>query len=52
MYIFSAPSFSRTRARIGSRPLLFETPRMESFDIDDEDGWNLAELIARAHLAS
>lgn len=47
LYIFSKSSFAKTNARIGKRPLLFETPRMESFDIDDQDGWDLAEVIAK-----
>jgi CMP-N-acetylneuraminic acid synthetase len=47
LYVFSSASFQRTRARIGERPVLFETPRLESFDIDDEEGWQLAEIVAR-----
>lgn len=47
LYIFSPGSFAATHARIGQKPVLFETPRLESFDIDDQDGWNLAELVAR-----
>lgn len=46
LYIFSRSSFEATSARIGKKPLLFGTPVIESFDIDDEDGWQLAELIA------
>jgi CMP-N-acetylneuraminic acid synthetase len=46
LYIFSRSSFEATGARIGRRPLLFETPRLESVDIDDEAGWTLAEIIA------
>jgi hypothetical protein len=26
---------------------MFETPRMESFDIDDQTGWDMAELVCR-----
>jgi CMP-N-acetylneuraminic acid synthetase len=47
LYIFTADSFGATRARIGARPMMFETPRLESVDIDDEAGWDLAERIAR-----
>lgn len=47
LYIFSRESFLSTDARIGSNPMLYETPRMESFDIDDKDGWDLAELVAK-----
>jgi CMP-N-acetylneuraminic acid synthetase len=46
LYLFSRESFATTNARIGKRPLLFETPRLESADIDDENGWHLAEIIA------
>jgi CMP-N-acetylneuraminic acid synthetase len=51
LYIFSRESFAATHARIGRRPLLFETPRAESADIDDQDGWNVAEALARAESA-
>jgi CMP-N-acetylneuraminic acid synthetase len=47
LYIFTRPSFAATRARIGKRPVMFETPRMESFDIDDQTGWDMAELVCR-----
>jgi CMP-N-acetylneuraminic acid synthetase len=47
LYLFTADSFKRTNARIGKHPCLFETPRLESVDIDDQNGWNLAELIAK-----
>jgi CMP-N-acetylneuraminic acid synthetase len=47
LYIFSRDSFAKTNARIGAKPVLLETPRLESFDIDDQDGWDLAELIAQ-----
>lgn len=46
LYLFTPQSFASTQARIGTRPLLFETPRLESIDIDDQTGWNLAEIIA------
>ncbi|MGQ0592677.1 MAG: acylneuraminate cytidylyltransferase family protein [Gammaproteobacteria bacterium] len=46
LYIFSQEGFARTGARIGDRPLLFETPRLESVDIDEPDDWRLAEAIA------
>ncbi|UFP96930.1 acylneuraminate cytidylyltransferase family protein [Gloeobacter morelensis MG652769] len=47
LYIFSAESFAATRSRIGKRPTMFETPRRESADIDDQEGWDIAEMIAR-----
>lgn len=48
LYLFTPQSFAATRARIGCKPALFETPRMESADIDDQTGWDSAELIATA----
>jgi CMP-N-acetylneuraminic acid synthetase len=49
LYIFSAESFRKTGARIGAKPILFETLRKESMDIDDQDGWDVAEAVANAH---
>jgi CMP-N-acetylneuraminic acid synthetase len=45
-YIFSAESFASTNARIGKKPVLFETPKLESIDIDGPDEWSLAEAVA------
>lgn len=50
LYLFTAESFVRTRARIGKQPMMFETPRLESVDIDDQEGWDLAATIARQQL--
>jgi CMP-N-acetylneuraminic acid synthetase len=51
LYLFTKKSFAQTGARIGEKPMLFETPRSESADIDDQEGWGLAETLAKAHLA-
>jgi len=48
LYVFSGESFARTNARIGKKPMLFETPRLESTDIDDHEGWDIAETLAAA----
>ena len=48
LYIFSKASFESTDARIGSKPILFETPMLESVDIDDQPGWDLAETLAKS----
>lgn len=45
LYVFDGASFARTGARIGARPYMFETPRMESVDIDDPEDWLLAEAL-------
>jgi CMP-N-acetylneuraminic acid synthetase len=50
LYLFTSDSFRDTQARIGRRPMMFETPRIESVDIDDEEGWEMAEAIARQRL--
>ncbi|AGY57859.1 acylneuraminate cytidylyltransferase family protein [Gloeobacter kilaueensis] len=47
LYIFTKASFLATGARIGQRPMMFETPRLESADIDDQEGWDIAEMIAQ-----
>lgn len=47
LYIFNGESFKKTNARIGANPIMFETPNLESYDIDDQDDWDLAELIAK-----
>lgn len=47
LYIFSKESFNTVNARIGKNPIIFETPRFESFDIDNQDDWVLAELVAK-----
>ncbi len=45
LYIFTRDSFLRTNARIGEKPLMFEVPKMESIDIDEQDDWDLAEAL-------
>ncbi|HVE16877.1 MAG TPA: acylneuraminate cytidylyltransferase family protein [Chthoniobacterales bacterium] len=50
LYIFNRESFAATNARIGLKPLMFETPRIESADIDDQEGWDIAETLAFATL--
>jgi CMP-N-acetylneuraminic acid synthetase len=47
LYIFNDASFEASGARIGLHPRLFEMQPWESVDIDDAQGWRLAELIAR-----
>ena len=47
LYIFTAMSFASTDARIGRNPIMFETPRLESIDIDDPIDWQFAEAVAQ-----
>lgn len=46
LYIFTVESFRKTKARIGEKPIMFVTPRLESVDIDEEDDWVVAEALA------
>lgn len=50
LYIFSRESFLITNARIGQSPLMYETPLLESIDIDHQDDWDLASLIFKQQL--
>jgi len=45
LYIFSRESFAQSGARIGARPIMYETPELESVDIDTPEDWKLAEAI-------
>lgn len=46
LYLFTGDSFRKTDARIGSKPILFETSKIESCDIDDQEDWQIAEAVA------
>ncbi len=48
LYIFSKESFQSTKARIGTKVKMFETPMKESIDIDTPSEWNLGEMLALA----
>lgn len=41
-YLFTPASFRKTGARIGERPMMFETPPLQSVDIDEPADWYLA----------
>ena len=41
MYVFSRESFFKNHNRIGMHPLLFEIPKNEAWDIDEEDDMQL-----------
>lgn len=45
LYLFNRDSFDVTHARIGRQPAMYETPRRESADIDDQEGWDMAEAL-------
>ncbi len=44
-YLFTRSSFAKTGARIGERPTMFETPKLESVDIDEPADWFIAESL-------
>lgn len=46
LYVFTEASFALANSRIGANPVMFPTPPVESFDIDDEFTFRLAELLA------
>jgi len=45
IYLFEKNIFLDTKTRIGKMPILFETPQLESVDIDTKDEWYLANLL-------
>jgi len=45
LYVFEKDIFLKTHTRIGKKPILFETPQLESVDIDTEDDWIMADLL-------
>lgn len=47
LYVFSRASFAASNARIGAKPVMLVTPKMESIDIDEPEDWNFAEIVAR-----
>lgn len=47
LYLFTRESFAATGARIGRKPMLYESPRFESIDIDDQEDWEFAVIAAR-----
>ena len=47
LYLFTTESFIKTQARIGSKPLMFEVPLLESVDIDTPEDWDFAKIAAQ-----
>ncbi len=46
LYIFTRSSFQATKARIGLKPMMYEGPKFESIDIDDQEDWDFAVIAA------
>jgi CMP-N-acetylneuraminic acid synthetase len=47
LYIFTKEAFLKKQARIGEKPLLFESSNYESIDIDGPEEWELAIIAAK-----
>ena len=47
LYLFSAESYAKTKARIGKQPMMYEGPLCESIDIDTPGDWDFAVVAAR-----
>jgi len=46
LYIFTKEAFAETNARIGKTPMMFETPKFESIDIDTPDDWDFGIVVS------
>jgi CMP-N-acetylneuraminic acid synthetase len=51
LFIFSAKSFASTNARIGTKPMMYITPALESVDIDEPEDWVMASALAERIVA-
>lgn len=45
LYLFTRDSFTATGARIGENPMMYETPPLESLDIDEPHQWFVTEAV-------
>jgi CMP-N-acetylneuraminic acid synthetase len=46
-YLFTRDTLSHDHTRIGNRPYLFEINKTEAWDIDDEEDFEIAELLMK-----
>lgn len=46
LYIFTKEAFFHNNARIGAKPMMFETPKFESIDIDTPEDWDFGIAIS------
>ncbi len=49
-YLFTRQNLLARRNRMGERPLMFEIPRLEAIDIDEEADFEIADLLMRRRL--
>lgn len=47
-YVFSKSSFAKNKRRIGEKPLLFPIDQYEAIDIDNENDFQIAEILCAA----
>ena len=47
LYLFTRDSFLQTNARIGKNPMMYESPKFESIDIDTPEDWGFAVAATR-----
>jgi len=47
LYVFTKQAFDKTNARIGINPIMYETPKFESIDIDTPDDWDFAIVVGK-----
>ena len=50
IYIFNRENLIAKRHRISDHPLMFEIPRLEAVDIDEETDFQIAEILMRMRL--
>lgn len=49
-YLFTRQNLLARRNRLGERPLMYEIPRLEAVDIDEESDFEIADLLMRRRL--
>ncbi|GAB1469245.1 acylneuraminate cytidylyltransferase family protein [Chloroflexota bacterium] len=47
LYLFTRENLERKHHRIGDSPLMFEIPRLEAVDIDEESDFQIADFLMR-----
>jgi CMP-N-acetylneuraminic acid synthetase len=47
IYIFTRENLIAKRHRISDHPLMFEIPRLEAVDIDEESDFQIANILMR-----
>lgn len=52
IYIFRRETLAQRHNRLGERPLMFEIPRLEAVDIDEEADFEIADALMRRRLQS